>query len=47
MYITTADTRPGDLDEDIIRGFELWYGAVFVLDLALLFEDEGKILRLG
>ena len=45
VYIRSADTGPPDVDQDIVGRGELGDGAVLELDLALLFEYEGKVLR--
>ena len=46
-YVAAADARPGDFDQDVVGGLELWDRAVLVLELALLFEDEGEVLGRG
>ena len=46
-YIAAAYTCPVYLDEDVVRGFEFWDGALFVFDFERGFKDKGKVLVLG
>ena len=46
-YIAATDTRPIDLHEDVVRGFELGDGSLFVFDFEWSFEYEREILRLA
>ena len=43
-YITTTDTSKPDVDENIMRVFDLRNGAVFEFDLMNPFENERQVL---